>query len=145
MCQFLLLPHFVGIPVFNAIIVDPDQTPRSAAFDLGLQCLRISLFGPVGLNGCSCGVPLTNLDIYCSDVPRRHIFSRHGLNIRCRICLREVNVLDLGKRLETGISLFTSLLGSLFAWQSTIRNFTKSYIPWIKYLLTIYTKWIILS
>ena len=28
-----LLPCFVEIPVFNANIVDPDQTPRSAASD----------------------------------------------------------------------------------------------------------------
>ena len=27
------------IPVFNANSVDPDQTPRSAASDLGLHCL----------------------------------------------------------------------------------------------------------
>ena len=31
------------IPVFNAISVDPDQTPRSVASVLGLQCLPMSL------------------------------------------------------------------------------------------------------
>ena len=31
------------IPVFNANSVDPDQTPRSAASDLGLHCLPITL------------------------------------------------------------------------------------------------------
>ena len=30
------------MPVVNANIVDPDQTPRSAASDLGLQCLPMS-------------------------------------------------------------------------------------------------------
>ena len=29
--------------VFNANSVDPDQTPRSAASDLGLHCLPMSL------------------------------------------------------------------------------------------------------
>ena len=31
------------IPVINANSVDPDQTPRSAASDLGLHCLPMSL------------------------------------------------------------------------------------------------------
>ena len=34
---------FVEIVVFNANIVDLDQTPRSAASDLGLHCLPMSL------------------------------------------------------------------------------------------------------
>ena len=38
-----MLPCFIEIPVFNASCIDPDQTPRSAASDLGLQCLRMSL------------------------------------------------------------------------------------------------------
>ena len=33
------------IPVFNANSVDPDQTLHSAASDLGLHCLPITLFG----------------------------------------------------------------------------------------------------
>ena len=36
---FLLLPCFLEIPVLNANCVDPDQTPRSVASDLGLHCL----------------------------------------------------------------------------------------------------------
>ena len=39
----LLLPCFIEIPEFNANSIDPDQTPRSAASDLGLHCLPISL------------------------------------------------------------------------------------------------------
>ena len=39
---FLLL-CFVEIPVRNANTVDPDQTPRSVASDLGLNCLPTSL------------------------------------------------------------------------------------------------------
>ena len=42
--KFLLLPWFTEIPVLNANSVDPDQTPRSAASDLGLHCLPMSLF-----------------------------------------------------------------------------------------------------
>ena len=30
------------MPVVNANSVDPDQTPRSAASDLGLHCLPVS-------------------------------------------------------------------------------------------------------
>ena len=36
---FLLPLSFIEIPVFNAIRVDPDQTPRSVVSDLGLNCL----------------------------------------------------------------------------------------------------------
>ena len=32
------------MPVLNANIVDPDQTPQSAASDLGLHCLPMTLF-----------------------------------------------------------------------------------------------------
>ena len=39
----LSLPCFIEIPVFNANSVDPDQTPRSAAPDLGLFCLSMVL------------------------------------------------------------------------------------------------------
>ena len=41
--QFLLLPCFLEIHVFNANSVGPDQTPRSAASDLDLHCLLMSL------------------------------------------------------------------------------------------------------
>ena len=42
---FLLLPYFIEIPVFSVSIVDPDQTPQSAASDLGLHSLHMSLLG----------------------------------------------------------------------------------------------------
>ena len=45
----LLLPCFIEISVFNANRVDPDQTPRSAASDLGLHCLSMSLLWNAGL------------------------------------------------------------------------------------------------
>ena len=41
--QFLLLPCFIKITVFNVNSIDPDQTPHSAASDLGLHCLLMSL------------------------------------------------------------------------------------------------------
>ena len=34
----------IDIPVFNTNSVDPDQTPHSAASDLGLHSFRISMF-----------------------------------------------------------------------------------------------------
>ena len=39
---FLLLPCFIEMPLVNANSIDPDQTPRSAASDLGLHCLPMS-------------------------------------------------------------------------------------------------------
>ena len=39
----LLLPYFTEIPMLNANSVEPDQTTRSAASDLGLQRLPMSL------------------------------------------------------------------------------------------------------
>ena len=42
--KFLLLPCFIEMSVLNANSVDPDQTPRSAASDLGLHHLPMSLF-----------------------------------------------------------------------------------------------------
>ena len=47
----LLSPCFTEIPVCNANNVNPDQTPRSAASDLGLHCMPMFLFnGTLGLN-----------------------------------------------------------------------------------------------
>ena len=43
MLVYLLLPCFIEIPVFHANSEDPDQTPPSAASDLGLHCLSMSL------------------------------------------------------------------------------------------------------
>ena len=51
---FLLLPCFIGVSELNANSVDPDQTPRSAASDLGLHCLPMSLLRDAGLIWGSC-------------------------------------------------------------------------------------------
>ena len=40
----LIIPCFIEIFVFNANGVDPDQTPHSAASDLGLHCFADVLF-----------------------------------------------------------------------------------------------------
>ena len=48
-CVFLLLPCFIEIPLFYANSVDPDQTPHSAASDLDLHCLQMSLLWDAGL------------------------------------------------------------------------------------------------
>ena len=39
----LLLSFYIGIPVFNANSVDPDQRPRFTASDLGLHCFPVSI------------------------------------------------------------------------------------------------------
>ena len=41
---FFFFMFLLEITVVNANNVDPDQTPRSAASDLGLHCLPMSLF-----------------------------------------------------------------------------------------------------
>ena len=40
----LLLSIIIKIPILNANSVNSDQTPRSAASDLGLHCFLMSLF-----------------------------------------------------------------------------------------------------
>ena len=41
--QFLLFWYFTEIPVFYANSVDSERKPRSAASDLGRNCLPVSL------------------------------------------------------------------------------------------------------
>ena len=41
---------FIEIPVLNANSVEPDQTPQSAASDLGLDCCKFPFYGTLGLN-----------------------------------------------------------------------------------------------
>ena len=41
--RFSLLPRYIEISTFNANGIDPDQTPRLAAPDLGLHRLLLSL------------------------------------------------------------------------------------------------------
>ena len=41
--MFLALPFILEFSLLDANGADPDQTPRSAASDLGLHCLQMSL------------------------------------------------------------------------------------------------------
>ena len=43
--DLLLLLCFIEIHVFDANNVDPDQTPRIVASDLGLHCVSMSILG----------------------------------------------------------------------------------------------------
>ena len=56
----LLLPWFTEIPVLNANSVDPDQTPRSAASDLGLHCLPMSRLWDARLKWVNSGTAANN-------------------------------------------------------------------------------------
>ena len=47
----LLLPSSIEIPTLDANSVDPDQTPRSMASDLGLHCLQRSHVWELDING----------------------------------------------------------------------------------------------
>ena len=51
---FLLSSCCIEIPVSNANSVDPDQTPHSAASDLGLHCLPMSLLWDARLKWVKC-------------------------------------------------------------------------------------------
>ena len=52
---FLLSSCYIGISVFTANSVDPDQTPRLTASDLGLHC-QCPFYGTLGTNGFNeCG------------------------------------------------------------------------------------------
>ena len=42
---FVLLVCFIEIRIFDVNSVDPDQTPHSAASDLGLHCLPVTFMG----------------------------------------------------------------------------------------------------
>ena len=47
-----IFPRFIQDPVHIANSEDPDQTPRSAASDLGLHCLSVFLlYRTLGING----------------------------------------------------------------------------------------------
>ena len=49
--------------VVNANSVDPNQTPRFAASDLGLYCLPIFFYGPLGINGSNCLNAVPSIDM----------------------------------------------------------------------------------
>ena len=51
--SIIIINVLTEIPVFNANIVEPDQTPYSSASDLLLHCLSMSLLGSLGINGLS--------------------------------------------------------------------------------------------
>ena len=58
---FILLPCFIEFLEFNTNSVDPDQTPRSAASDLGLHGLLMSLLWDIGLERQESKRELTNI------------------------------------------------------------------------------------
>ena len=45
---FLVFSFITEIPVLNANIRDPDQTPRFVVSDLGLHCLPVSFIWDAG-------------------------------------------------------------------------------------------------
>ena len=68
--QLLLLPCFIEITVLNANSVDPDQTPRSTASDLGLHCCQCPFYGTLGLNGLN----ITKTCLYIFDPLKPHFY-----------------------------------------------------------------------
>ena len=65
----------MAIRVLNANNVDPDQTPRSAASDLGLHCLPMSLLRDAWyklVNTIVCG---RRSELFLPDVYKFHLVS----------------------------------------------------------------------
>ena len=62
----------------NANCVDPDQTPRSAASDLGLHCLPISLLWEARYKGVKRASVFESLKFYCTCL---QIFSCDGAHV----------------------------------------------------------------
>ena len=70
---FLALSFIREIPALNTNSVDPDQTPRSVASDLGLHCLPVM--------GChKCIYSLENGDIFRGNNTDIEMF-------KCTLCL----------------------------------------------------------
>ena len=67
--MILLLLYFIEISEFNANSVDPDQTPRSVASDLGLHCLPMSILWDARQKWVRPPV------VYLLTVPRRSLCS----------------------------------------------------------------------
>ena len=62
---FLLLSYFKELSELNANNVDPDQTPRSAASDLGLRCLPMSLLWEARLEWLNMGTTPRDVTLTC--------------------------------------------------------------------------------
>ena len=79
--QFLSIPCFLEISVFNANIVDPDQTPHCVASDLGLHCLLMFLLGDTRHNWFNVsGVYMYNINCqnYQGEHALKYVFLRCG-------------------------------------------------------------------
>ena len=79
--QFLSIPCFLEISVFNANIVDPDQTPHCVASDLGLRCLLMFLLGGTRHNWFNVsGVYMYNINCqnYQGEHALKYVFLRCG-------------------------------------------------------------------
>ena len=87
---FVLFPCFIEIPVFNANSEGPDQTPRSAASDLDLHCLPMSLLRDAQQrfrSACAFAQSARNLcwahmsEYTFSDVATRIVFGRDPISV----------------------------------------------------------------
>ena len=92
--SFLLhvLPCFIEIAISSANSVDPDQTPRSAASDLGLHCLSMShlLDAEHKLVKYRINVQALNISIWKYTINniitrKKSVPSRHLTFMQCRI------------------------------------------------------------
>ena len=71
--SFILLPCFIVIAILNANSVDPDQTPRSAASDLGLHCLHMFLLWYTMHRWVNDGENITDKLWRCGDKLTTHL------------------------------------------------------------------------
>ena len=88
-CLGLLLPCFIEITVFNANRVDPDQTPRSAASDLGLHCLPMSILCDASLTW----LKASGWNILRKCGKRRHCFADRKWHIYILLFCRNITMI----------------------------------------------------
>ena len=84
---FLFLLSFIEFPAFNAMSVDPDQTPHSAASDLGLNCL------PMSMSWDTRHEYVKSIHVYLAS--KRDLFKRHAYT-----CFMKEHIRPIPARLQ---------------------------------------------
>ena len=116
----LIIPCFIEMPVFNANSVHLDQMPRSAASDLGLHCLLMSLLWDARHKW----VEITDID-RCN---RGEIRCSRGVNV----CLF-TTLIYLSLVRPTGVQEVAGLIparsATFFRRDLTMKYFLRSFSP----------------
>ena len=98
---FLLSLFIIEISVLNANSIDPDQTPHSAASDLGLQYLPMSFYGTPGMNRLNllAGYSQILIQMLGAFLAQSTLFARTCLSVFLELMRYYLIVTDKGLRL----------------------------------------------